>query len=161
LPVFSVFVGAVITPLRQLDLGRRLLPMLGKNLGLGHGHVDFAGSSVVHYDGGVMAFITAFCWPAAWQIGSDGSVRAIPGHNIPMALVGTFIPPFGGSVQRRSTLAGSDLRTGSSRRYDAGWGGRGTHRDGVRVAQVRQARSVMLANGTLAGLVAIPPHAHS
>src|SRR5436190_3370671 len=45
--VFSVFVGAVIYPIyANWTWGGGWLAMLGKNLGLGHGHVDFAGSSV-------------------------------------------------------------------------------------------------------------------
>ncbi|MGH7968200.1 MAG: ammonium transporter, partial [Limisphaerales bacterium] len=36
------------------------LSQLGTNFGLGHGHVDFAGSSVVHMQGGVIALI--FAW---------------------------------------------------------------------------------------------------
>src|SRR2546422_1607837 len=58
--VFSVFVGAFIYPIyANWTWGGGWLSMLGKNLGLGHGHVDFAGSSVVHMTGGVMAFVTA------------------------------------------------------------------------------------------------------
>src|SRR5438445_9440988 len=58
--VFSVFVGAFIYPIyANWTWGGGWLAMLGKNLGLGHGHVDFAGSSVVHMTGGVMAFVTA------------------------------------------------------------------------------------------------------
>ncbi len=46
--VFSVFVGAFIYPIyANWTWGGGWLAMLGKNLGLGHGHVDFAGSSVV------------------------------------------------------------------------------------------------------------------
>src|SRR5260370_21655800 len=88
--------------------------MLGKNLGLGHGHVDFAGSSVVHMTGGVMAFVTAILLgPRRGKYGADGSVKAIPGHNIPMALVGTFILAFGWfGFNAGSTLAGSYLRLG-------------------------------------------------
>src|SRR5437762_12541461 len=88
--------------------------MLGKNLGLGHGHVDFAGSSVVHMTGGVMAFVTAaLLGPRRGKYNADGSVNAIPGHNIPMALIGTFILAFGWfGFNAGSTLAGSDLRIG-------------------------------------------------
>src|SRR2546426_4235445 len=88
--------------------------MLGKNLGLGHGHVDFAGSSVVHMTGGVMALVGAsLLGPRRGKYNFDGSANAIPGHNIPMALVGTFILAFGWfGFNAGSTLAGSDLRIG-------------------------------------------------
>src|SRR5439155_1426132 len=81
---------------------------------LGHGHVDFAGSSVVHMTGGVMAFVTAaLLGPRRGKYNADGSVNAIPGHNIPMALIGTFILAFGWfGFNAGSTLAGSDLRHG-------------------------------------------------
>src|SRR6266566_3265150 len=94
--VFSVFVGAVIYPIyANWTWGGGWLAMLGKNLGLGHGHVDFAGSSVVHMTGGVMAFVTAMLLgPRRGKYSPDGTVNAIPGHNIPMALVGTFILAF-------------------------------------------------------------------
>src|SRR2546430_7197833 len=86
--------------------------MLGKNVGLGHGHVDFAGSSVVHMTGGVMAFVAAaLLGPRRGKYNADGSVNAIPGHNIPMALIGTFILAFGWfGFNAGSTLAGFRLR---------------------------------------------------
>src|SRR2546429_2047829 len=105
--------------------------MLGKNLGLGHGHVDFAGSSVVHMTGGVMAFVTAaLLGPRRGKYNADGSVNAIPGHNIPMALIGTFILAFGWfGFNAGSTLAGSDPRIGGTATKTmlaggAGWGPR-------------------------------------
>src|SRR5213596_936960 len=113
--VFSVFVGAVIYPsYANWTWGGGWLAMLGKNLGLGHGHVDFAGSSVVHMTGGVMAFVTAILLgPRRGKYNRDGTANAIPGHNIPMALVGTFILAFGWfGFNAGSTLAGSDLRLG-------------------------------------------------
>src|SRR5256714_4933061 len=113
--VFSVFVGAFIYPIyANWTWGGGWLAMLGKNLGLGHRHVDFAGSSGVHMTGGVMAFFAAaLLGPRRGKYNFDGSANAIPGHNIPMALVGTFILAFGWfGFNAGSTLAGSDLRIG-------------------------------------------------
>src|SRR2546428_12867318 len=64
--------------------------------------------------GGVMAFVTAMLLgPRRGKYSPDGTVNAIPGHNIPMALVGTFILAFGWfGFNAGSTLAGSDLRIG-------------------------------------------------
>src|SRR5438477_10655741 len=64
--------------------------------------------------GGVMAFVTAaLLGPRRGKYNADGSVNAIPGHNIPMALIGTFIRAFGWfGFNAGSTLAGSGLRCG-------------------------------------------------
>src|SRR6266550_3802119 len=157
--VFSVFVGAVIYPIyANWTWGGGWLAMLGKNLGLGHGHVDFAGSSVVHMTGGVMAFVTAaLLGPRRGKYNADGSVNAIPGHNIPMALIGTFILAFGWfGFNAGSTLAGSDLRIGviATNTMLAGAAGGLTAMVYVWLKWGKPDPS-MLANGTLAGLVAI------
>src|SRR5258708_35105147 len=66
------------------------------NFGLGHGHVDFAGSSVVHQTGGMIALAGAWVIGARLgKFGPDGKPRPIPGHNIPMVMLGTFILAFG------------------------------------------------------------------
>src|SRR5438093_679752 len=131
---------------------------LGKNAGLGHGHVDFAGSSVVHMTGGVMAFVTAaLLGPRRGKYNFDGSVNAIPGHNIPMALIGTFILAFGWfGFNAGSTLAGSDLRIGviATNTMLAGAAGGITAMLYMWLKYGKPDPS-MLANGTLAGLVAI------
>jgi len=108
--------------------------------------------------GGVMAFITAILRArGVANTASDGSVRAIPGHNIPMALVGTFILAFVWwfGFNAGSTLAGSDLRIGASRRYDAGWGGGDSPRWCTCGSSTRQARSVNARERDTRGLVAI------
>jgi Amt family ammonium transporter len=59
------------------------------------GFSDFAGSTVVHATGGWAAFIgTIMLGP---RIGKyvNGKVKAIPGHNIPLASLGVFILWFG------------------------------------------------------------------
>jgi len=157
--VFSVFVGAVIYPIyANWTWGGGWLAMLGKNLGLGHGHVDFAGSSVVHMTGGVMAFVTAaLLGPRRGKYNADGSVNAIPGHNIPMALIGTFILAFGWfGFNAGSTLAGSDLRIGviATNTMLAGAAGGITSMLYMWFKYGKPDPS-MMANGTLAGLVAI------
>ncbi|PYQ54200.1 MAG: ammonium transporter [Acidobacteria bacterium] len=88
------------------------LAQLGSNFGLGHGHVDFAGSSVVHMVGGVAALAGAMVLgPRIGKYTRDGKPVAIPGHHIPMALLGTFILAFGWfGFNPGSTLAGGDMR---------------------------------------------------
>src|SRR2546421_1982044 len=113
--VFSVFVGALIYPIyANWTWGGGWLAMPGKNVGLGHGHVDFAGSSWVHITGGGIAFVAgALPGPRRGEYNADGPSNAIPGHNIPMAMIGTFILAFGWfGFNAGSTLAGSDLRIG-------------------------------------------------
>jgi Amt family ammonium transporter len=85
---------------------------MGKNWQLGHGAVDFAGSGVVHSMGGVIALAGAIIiGPRIGKYGPDGKPRAMPGHNIPLAILGTFILAFGWfGFNPGSTLAGTDLR---------------------------------------------------
>jgi Amt family ammonium transporter len=88
------------------------LAALGKNVGLGHGHVDFAGCSVVHMTGGVLAFVLSRkLGPRLGKFDRSGNPNPIPGHNIPMAVLGTFILCFGWfGFNAGSTLALSDTR---------------------------------------------------
>lgn len=87
------------------------LAQAGLNWKLGHGAVDFAGSGVVHAMGGIIALAGAIC--IGPRIGKyvAGKPQAIPGHNIPFVVVGTFILAFGWfGFNAGSTLAGTDLR---------------------------------------------------
>src|SRR6266853_1780958 len=157
--VFSVFVGAVIYPIfANWTWGGGWLSQLGVNLGLGHGHVDFAGSSVVHMTGGVIALVGAWLLgPRRGKYNADGTPNAIPGHNIPMALVGTFILCFGWfGFNPGSTLAGSDLRIGviATNTMLAGAAG-GVVAMLYMWSKFGKPDPSMMANGTLAGLVAI------
>jgi Amt family ammonium transporter len=88
---------------------------LGVNYGLGNGHVDFAGSSVVHMTGGVTALVGAWILgPRIGKFNKDGTPNAIPGHDVPMVVLGTLILAFGWfGFNPGSTLAATDLRIGS------------------------------------------------
>ena len=157
--VFSLFVGAFIYPLfANWTWGGGWLSQLGVNLGLGHGHVDFAGSSVVHMTGGVIALVGAWLiGPRRGKYNTDGTPNAIPGHNIPMALVGTFILCFGWfGFNPGSTLAGSDLRIGviATNTMLAGAAGSVSAMLYMWMKYGKPDPS-MMANGALAGLVAI------
>jgi Amt family ammonium transporter len=74
--------------------------------------VDFAGSSVVHMQGGVIALV--FAWligPRLGKYNKNGTINPMPAHNIPMAILGTFILAFGWfGFNPGSTLSGTDLR---------------------------------------------------
>ena len=52
--IYGLFMSMFLYPLYgNWVWGGGWLSQLGVNLGLGHGHVDFAGSSVVHMTGGI------------------------------------------------------------------------------------------------------------
>ncbi len=157
--VYGFFMSMFVYPLfANWVWGAGWLSQLGANFGLGHGHVDFAGSSVVHMVGGVAALAGAMVLgPRLGKFTKDGKPVAIPGHHIPMAIVGTFILAFGWfGFNPGSTLAGTDLRIGvvatNTMLASAG---------GALAAMVLMMRKFgkpdpsMMANGMLAGLVAI------
>ncbi len=109
--IFSFVISTLIYPIyANWVWGGGWLSQLGHNFGLGHGHVDFAGSSVVHMVGGVAALVGAkMMGPRLGKYSIDGKAQPIPGHNIPMAVLGTFILAFGWfGFNPGSTLAGTD-----------------------------------------------------
>ena len=157
--VFTVFIGGLIYPLyANWVWGGGWLSQLGSNAGLGHGHVDFAGSSVVHMTGGVLALVTAKLLGARrGKFNADGTPNVIPGHNIPMALFGTFVLCFGWfGFNAGSTLMGTDIRIGviATNTMLAGAAGSITAMLYMWWRYGKPDPS-MLANGALAGLVAI------
>ena len=111
--LFSLVIAAITYPIYgNWVWGGGWLSQLGKNFGLGHGHVDFAGSSVVHLTGGVAALVgAAVLGPRIGKYGPDGRARPIPGHNVPMTVLGTFILALGWfGFNAGSTLSGMDAR---------------------------------------------------
>jgi Amt family ammonium transporter len=110
--VFGFFMSMFLYPVfANWVWGGGWLGALGQNFGLGHGEVDFAGSSVVHMTGGVTALVgTMAVGPRIGKFRKDGTISMIQGHNLPMAVMGTFILAFGWfGFNPGSTLAGTDL----------------------------------------------------
>jgi len=157
--IFTVFIAAVIYPVyANWVWGNGWLAALGRNVGLGHGHVDFAGSSVVHMTGGVMALLAGkLIGPRRGKYNTDGSANAIPGHNIPMAMLGTFILAFGWfGFNAGSTLSGTDSRIAVIATNTMLAGAAGAITAMIYVwRRYGKPDPSMLANGMLAGLVAI------
>jgi ammonium transporter, Amt family len=157
--VYGFFMSMVVYPLfANWVWGAGWLSQLGANFGLGHGHVDFAGSSVVHMVGGVAALAGAIViGPRIGKFDKTGKPVAIPGHHIPMAIVGTFILAFGWfGFNPGSTLAGTDLRIGvvATNTMLASAGGALTAM-ALMMWKFGKPDPSMMANGMLAGLVAI------
>ena len=130
----------------------------GINWGLGHGAVDFAGSGVVHGMGGLIGLAGAICIGA--RIGkydAHGKPQAMPGHNVPMVVLGTFILAFGWfGFNPGSTLAGTDLRISFivvNTLLASIAGAIGAHI--AMAAKGMKPDTTLLCNGMLAGLVAI------
>jgi len=113
--IYGCCIGTIMYPVfGNWVWGGGWLSQLGANFpALGHGHVDFAGSSVVHMQGGVICLI--FCWligPRHGKYDKAGKVvHPITPHNIPFVMLGTFILAFGWfGFNPGSSLAGTDLR---------------------------------------------------
>jgi Amt family ammonium transporter len=113
--VYSILVGGFIYPIFGCWVwGGGWLAQIGYRLGLGHGAVDYAGSGVVHLQGGALALITAIMiGPRIGKYDKDGKVVPILAHDIPMVQLGTFILAFGWfGFNAGSSLAGTDGRIG-------------------------------------------------
>jgi Amt family ammonium transporter len=156
---WGLFCGAIYYPLfGAWTWGGGWLAKLGNSLHLGFGYVDFAGSGVVHAMGGIAGLAGAIVLgPRIGRFGKDGKARAMPGHNVPMAMLGTFILLFGWfGFNAASTLAATDVRfamVAANTAIAAAFG--------ATIAMFYSMRRFgkpdpgMMANGMLAGLVAI------
>ena len=111
--VYGLFMSMFLYPVyANWVWGGGWLSAIGKNFGLGHGCVDFAGSSVVHMTGGIAALAGSLViGPRLGKFRKDGTVGLLAGHNLPLALSGTFVLAFGWfGFNAGSTLAASDPR---------------------------------------------------
>ncbi|MBT7483280.1 ammonium transporter, partial [Candidatus Peregrinibacteria bacterium] len=132
------------------------------SLGDDFGFTDFAGSGIVHMAGAAAALAGVLLLGARkGKYGANGQVNAIPGANLPMATLGTFILWMGwfgfngGSVLKLGDIANSNAVAVVFLNTNAAAAG------GVVAALVvakllfGKADLTMILNGALAGLVAI------
>ncbi len=156
---WGLFCGAIYFPLfGAWTWGGGWINQLGNNLHLGFGYVDFAGSGVVHAMGGIAGLAGALVLgPRIGKYGPDGKPRTLAAHSIPIAMMGTFILLVGWfGFNAASTFAATDVRfaiVAVNTALAAGFG--------ATVAMFYAMRRLgkpdpgMMANGMLAGLVAI------
>jgi len=121
------------------------------------GFLDFAGSTVVHMVGGLAALVGAvFLGPRIGKYSKTGKPRAIPGHSMPLAILGVFILWFGwfgfnaGSTMS-ATLSIADIAVTTNLAAAAG----ALIAMGVSWARGGKPDVGMAGNGALAGLVGI------
>ncbi len=156
---WGLFCGAIYYPIfGAWTWGGGWLSQLGNSLDLGFGYVDFAGSGVVHATGGVAALAGAMVLgPRIGKYDKDGKPRALPGHNIPMAILGTMILLFGWfGFNAASTFAATDVRF-TNAAVNTGIAGAFGMVVGMFYVMKRLGKPdpAMVANCLLAGLVAI------
>ncbi len=160
--VYGFFMSMFLYPIfGNWAWGGGWLSQLGVNFGLGHGYVDFAGSGVVHAVGGLCALAGAIALgPRIGKYNANGSVNPIPGHHIPMGLLGTFILAFGwfgfnpgstlgvagGGLNRVGIIAVVTMLASAGGALAAAL---------YMIYKVGKPDPTMVANGLLAGLVAI------
>jgi ammonium transporter, Amt family len=159
--IYGCLIGSIMYPIfGNWVWGGGWLANLGANFGLGHGHVDFAGSSVVHMQGGVIALV--FAWLIGSRYGKYDQhgklVHPIVPHSIPMVMLGTFILAFGWfGFNPGSSLAGTDLRiavVAVNTMLASATGALGATL-WMWWFRTRKPDPSMMCNGMLAGLVAI------
>ncbi len=157
--VYGFFMSTILYPLfANWVWGGGWLASLGTAFGLGHGEVDFAGSSVVHMTGGLTALAgTIVIGPRIGKFRRDGTISMIQGHNLPMAVMGTFVLAFGWfGFNAGSTLAATEPRVALIAANTAIASATGALTSLGYVWQRHRRPDVAMAcNGLLGGLVAI------
>jgi Amt family ammonium transporter len=159
---WGLFVGAIFYPLfGAWTWGGGWLAQLGNSMDLGFGYVDFAGSGVVHAMGGIAGLAGALVLgPRIGKYGADGKPRTLAAHNIPMAFLGTFILLVGWfGFNAASTLAATDVRfavIAVNTALAAAFGATAAMFYCMSIKRTdHKPDPGMMANGMLAGLVAI------
>ena len=107
--IYSILICAIIYPIYgHWVWGGGWL----SSLPFGVGHLDFAGSGVVHAMGGFVGLAGAVVLgPRIGKFARDGKPRAIPGHSITLAALGCFLLWFGWfGFNTGSTLSAHELR---------------------------------------------------
>lgn len=153
--LFAVILTGLIYPVQGYwSWGGGLLDQIG--------YLDYAGSGIVHYTGAVAALAGVILLGARrGKYGPDGSIHALPGANLPLATLGTFILWLGWfGFNGGSELKVSDVESANA--VAQVFANTNLAAAGGAVAALmaskllfRRADLTMILNGALAGLVSI------
>jgi Amt family ammonium transporter len=122
------------------------------------GFKDFAGSTVVHSIGGWAALMgVMILGPRTGKYGPNGKVNPIPGHNMALATLGTFILWLGWFGFNPGSTMAADVTTIANVALNTNMAAAAGCLAATAVAWVVLGKPdlSMILNGTLAGLVAI------
>jgi ammonium transporter, Amt family len=156
---WGLFCGAIFYPIfGAWTWGGGWLAKTWDTMGLGAGYIDFSGSGVVHAMGGVAGLAGALVLgPRIGKYNSDGSPNTLPGHHVPMAMLGCFILLFGWfGFNAASTFAATDVQfavVAANTAIAAAFGA--TVAMFTMMWKTGKPDPGMMVNGMLAGLVAI------
>jgi Amt family ammonium transporter len=133
------------------------LARAGLNWGLGHGVVDFSGAGVIHALGGTIGLV------GTWLIGPrtgkyrNGRAQPLPGHHVPMVVLGSLIVAFGWfALNAGCALASSDISLGGVIVNTTLAATGGTLASMLTLgAKKMKPDPTLICNGMIAGLVAI------
>lgn len=119
--------------------------------------IDFAGSGVVHMTGGAAALVGAWILgPRIGRFDADGNSVPIPGHNLPMAILGVFILLVGWFGFNTGSLLSTDLQIGMIALTTAlGAAGGGIGATIASWLTVKTPDVTLIGNGVLGGLVGV------
>jgi Amt family ammonium transporter len=120
--------------------------------------LDFAGSTVVHATGGWAALVgAAMVGPRLGRFSADGKPRAMPGHSVPMMMLGVFILWIGWYGFNPGSQLGADFPIVSDVAVTTTLAGAAGGLVAMIVTWIMSKKPdvSMTGNGVLAGLVAI------
>jgi Amt family ammonium transporter len=154
--VWAVFCGDLLPALRRLDVGRCWLAKLGDSM------ISGSGTWTSPAPASCTPWAASRAWPGprtrrpARKVRPRRKPRTLAAHNIPMAITGVFILLFGWfGFNAASTLAATDVRFAMVATNTAISAGFGAVAGDLGIPAAGKPDPGMMANGMLAGLVAI------
>ena len=155
--LYGLWVVLPLTLYANWVWGGGWLARIGLNWRLGHGVVDFSGAGVLHALGGLIALVGA--WLLGPRVGKyrAGRPQPLPGHHVPMVVLGSLIVAFGWfALNAGCALGGTDFSLSGVEVNTTLAAAAGTLAAMLTLsAKKMKPDPTLICNGMIAGLVAI------